>query len=97
MKGPARINASNSGIRLSGVDGEVYAKTTFAGTNVSDAAGPITVESQNGSVTAEVRGGGSLPTGFAAHYFRTDSCDASRRRGLQPDRPHFFWPDSLPA
>jgi hypothetical protein len=35
----------------------VYAKTTFNGVTVTDAAGPITVENQNGSVTVSARAG----------------------------------------
>ena len=57
VKGVARVTAGNSGIRLTAMDSEVYAKTTFAGTTISDAAGPVTVESQNGSVTVDMRGG----------------------------------------
>lgn len=53
VKGGARITAGNSGIRLSGIGGEVFARTSFAGVTVSDAAGPVTVENQNGSVTVE--------------------------------------------
>jgi hypothetical protein len=53
VKGGARITAGNSGIRLSGIGGDVFARTSFAGVTVSDTVGPITVENQNGSVTVE--------------------------------------------
>ena len=51
VEGNARATAGNSDIRLAGIRGEVYARTSFGGTTVEDAAGPITVESENGSVT----------------------------------------------
>ncbi len=55
VKQGARITAGNSSIRLSGVGGEVFAKTSFNGITISDAAGPVTVENQNGSVTVDTR------------------------------------------
>ena len=55
VKGAARVTAGNAYIKLTGIGGEVYAKTTFAPVNVSDAAGPITVEGQNGAVTVAGR------------------------------------------
>jgi hypothetical protein len=57
VKGSARVTAGNSPIRLRGVGGEVYAKTTFNGVTVTDAAGPVTVENQNGSVVVEAKAG----------------------------------------
>jgi hypothetical protein len=58
VKGGARVTAQNGAVRMVGVGGEVFAKSTFGGVDVSDAAGPITVENQNGYVTAELRPGG---------------------------------------
>jgi DUF4097 and DUF4098 domain-containing protein YvlB len=55
VKGGARVTANNSGIRMAGIGGEVYARTSFAGTTVEDAAGPVTVESANGSVTVTAK------------------------------------------
>jgi hypothetical protein len=51
------VTSGNSAIRLNGIGGEVYAKTTFSGVTIADAAGPITVENQNGSVTVEAKSG----------------------------------------
>ena len=50
-------DGGNSGIRMAGIGGEVYAKTTFAGTVVEDAGGPVTVESGNGSVSVTAKAG----------------------------------------
>jgi hypothetical protein len=55
VQGGARATASNSPIKLTGIGGEVYAKTTFAGVTVADAAGPITVEGENGAVVVEAK------------------------------------------
>ena len=55
MKGGARVTAGNSSIRLNGIGGEVYAKTSFGGVTVDDPAGPVTVENQNGSVTVNTK------------------------------------------
>jgi DUF4097 and DUF4098 domain-containing protein YvlB len=59
VKGGARVTAQNSPLRLVDIGGDVYAKTTFAGTTVENTAGPVTVESQNGTVavTAKPAGG----------------------------------------
>jgi hypothetical protein len=40
---------------MNGVGGEAYAKTTFNHVTIEDVAGPITVDGQNVSVTAEPR------------------------------------------
>src|SRR5258706_15358969 len=71
VKGRARVNSGNSSIRLSGIGGEVYAKTSFNGVSITDAAGPATLENQNGSGTEEGRAGHryqpiSLRTRFVA-------------------------------
>jgi hypothetical protein len=53
IKGGARITAGNSPIRLATVAGEIYAKTSFAEVRLDSAAGPVTVENNNGSVTVD--------------------------------------------
>jgi hypothetical protein len=55
VKGGAKATAGNSNIRLTDIGGEVYAKTSFGGVTVEDAAGPITVDGQNGSVTVRAK------------------------------------------
>ena len=57
MKGGARVTAGNSGIRMAGIGGEAYAKSSFAGITVEDVGGPVTVENGNGSVTVTARPG----------------------------------------
>jgi hypothetical protein len=63
------VTTGNSPIRLTGIGGEVFAKATFAGVTIGDAAGPITVENQNGSVIVDTKAGSrcepiSLRTSF---------------------------------
>jgi hypothetical protein len=70
VKGGARVTAGNSGIRMAGIGGEVYAKTSFAGVAVEDVGGPVTVENANGSVTVSAKAGQScrpiaIQTSFA--------------------------------
>ena len=70
IRGAAHVTAGNSSIKLTTIGGDIYAKTTFAGTTIADASGAVTVESQNGSVTVETKGGAgckplSLRTTFA--------------------------------
>jgi hypothetical protein len=70
IKAGARVTAGNSAVKLAGVAGEVYAKTSFNGVTLSDIAGPVTVESGNGSVSVDARPGAkcqpmSLRTTFA--------------------------------
>jgi len=70
VKGGARVTAGNSPVRLVEIGGEVYVKTTFAGVDVSDASGPVTVEGQNGHVLVETKSGQrcqpiSLTTSFS--------------------------------
>jgi hypothetical protein len=42
---------------MTGIGGEAYAKSSFAGITVDDAVGPVTVENANGSVTVAARPG----------------------------------------
>lgn len=55
IKGGARITAGNSPIKLAGVGGEIYAKTSFAEVRLDSAAGPVTVENNNGSVIIDAQ------------------------------------------
>lgn len=57
VNGSARVTAGNSSTRLSGIAGEAYAKTSFNGITEGDAAGPVTAENRNGSVTVETKPG----------------------------------------
>lgn len=68
IKGGARVIAGNTEIRLSDIEGEVYAKTSFAGITVLSAGGPITVESANGSVTAVPKPGPCKPVSLATSF-----------------------------
>ncbi len=55
LKAGARITAGNSPIKLASVAGEIYAKTSFAQVRLDSAAGPVTVENNNGSVIVDAR------------------------------------------
>jgi hypothetical protein len=58
VKGAARVTTNNSSIKLASIGGEVYARGSFQGIAITDSAGPITVENQNGSVVVETKAGG---------------------------------------
>jgi len=68
IKGGARVTAGNAAIRLTGIGGEVYARTRFGGIAMEDVGGPITVENANGPVTASPRPGQCRPVSLRTSF-----------------------------
>ena len=82
VKGGARVTAGNSSVRLAGVAGEVFAKTSFGGVTITDAGDGDSGERQRID-HARDRARPEVPTDFAAHHFRADPRHGSPGSGIQ--------------
>ena len=75
VKGGARVTAGNSSIRLTGIGGEAYAKTTFNGMTISRCRGPGHGGKPERLGDRRRAARRQMPADFPAHDIRPDSRD----------------------